>query len=181
MSKKMVKVSKFLSLVLRHQPERIGLAVDSQGWADVTELLTKAQEAGMAIDADVLREVVATNNKKRFAFNEDGSRIRASQGHSIAVDLGLEVIEPPTILYHGTAARFLPSIQEAGLLSRRRNHVHLSGDEETAVSVGKRHGKPVVLRVRAGEMAQQGLAVYRSENGVWLTEHVPVVYIEFPS
>lgn len=159
-TKQLVRVSKFLSLVLRHQPERIGLTLDNHGWADVEELITKSKQAGMKINSEILDDVVAQNNKKRFTFNEDGTRIRANQGHSILVDLDLRTIQPPGVLYHGTATRFLQSIKTEGLLSKKRHHVHLSTTEETAISVGRRYGKPVVLVIRAGEMAQQGYEFY---------------------
>lgn len=170
---RLVRVSKFLSLVLRHQPESIGLVLDPQGWADVDDLITRANGAGLAITRELLLEVVGANDKQRFALSEDGCRIRANQGHSIGVELGLEPIEPPEILYHGTATRFLTSILEHGLLKGQRDHVHLSADEETAIRVGKRHGIAVVLRVHAGRMFREGKRFYVSANGVWLTEHVP--------
>ena len=169
-----------MSLILRHQPERIGLSLDSHGWADVEELMTKAKKTGIELTPEILKTVVAQNNKKRFIFNEDGTRIRANQGHSISVDLDLKAIQPPDILYHGTATRFLESIKIEGLLSKGRHHVHLSSDEKSATSVGKRHGKPVVLIIKAREMVKEGYEFYRSENGVWLTDHVPVAYIGFP-
>lgn len=179
-TKQLVKLSKFLSLILRHQPERIGLSLDSHGWADVAELMIKAKQAGVEFTPEILKTVVAQNNKKRFVFNEDGTKVRANQGHSISVDLGLKAIQPPDILYHGTATRFLESIKIEGLLSKARHHVHLSSDEKSAILVGKRHGRPVVLIIKAREMVQEGYEFYRSENGVWLTEHVPVAYIGFP-
>ena len=180
MNKRLVQTSKFLSLVLRHKPERIQLELDRNGWADVEELIAKARQAGLQLDKQVLQQVVAQNDKKRFAFNEDLTRIRASQGHSISIDLDLTPVSPPENLYHGTATRFLESIKAEGLLPCGRHHVHLSGDEKTAMSVGKRHGKPVVLVVKSGEMAKQGFEFYQSANGVWLTDKVPVEYIIFP-
>jgi putative RNA 2'-phosphotransferase len=173
----LVKTSKFLSLVLRHRPERIGLSLDAEGWAKVSELLHLMTAAGHPITRDILVEVVAGNDKRRFAFSEDGSRIRASQGHSIGVDLALPPAVPPERLFHGTAFRFLESILEHGLLRGSRNHVHLSLDEETATRVGQRHGKPVVLKVAAGDMQRDGHVFFVSENGVWLTEHVPGKYL----
>ncbi|MEM9218344.1 MAG: RNA 2'-phosphotransferase [Cyanobacteria bacterium P01_F01_bin.150] len=180
MNKSLKTTSKFLSLVLRHQPEKIGLTLDAQGWADVDELLALSTQHGVALSRDRLIQVVETNDKQRFAFNGDRTRIRANQGHSISVDLALEPQTPPDILFHGTATRFLDSIQAKGLISGSRQHVHLSADKDTAVKVGKRHGKPVVLTVNAAAMVQQGMIFFRSENGVWLTDHVPVECIEFP-
>ncbi len=179
MRKELVKVSKFLSLVLRHQPEKIGLTLDEAGWVEVTELLHACHENGFVITRPVLEEVVQTNDKKRFAFSEDGLKIRASQGHSIEVELAYAPLTPPEILYHGTATRFLDSIKAQGLLKGQRHHVHLSGDQETATRVGARHGKPLVLIIESGRMHAAGFPFYQSENGVWLTDHVPSTYIRF--
>lgn len=165
------KTSKFLSFVLRHKPEAIGLTLDAEGWADVDDLLARADPA-LALDRALLEEVVATSDKKRFALSEDGRRIRANQGHSVAVDLGLERREPPALLFHGTATRFLAAIEREGLKPGRRQHVHLSRDVETARTVGRRHGKPVILQVAAGTLHAAGQAFYLSDNGVWLTDHV---------
>ena len=181
MDKRLIKTSKFLSLVLRHKPETIQLKLDENGWAEVEELITKANRAGIRLDEQLLHQVVIQNDKKRFLFNEDATRIRANQGHSISVDLELAAIEPPEVLYHGTAARFLGSIKAKGLVSRGRQHVHLSRDRETAISVGRRHGKPVVLVIKSGEMSELEYKFYQSANGVWLTDKVPVEYIIFPS
>lgn len=166
-----------MSLVLRHQPEVIGLRLDENGWADVNELIEKLNAKGAGADIALIRHVVATNDKKRFAFNEDQTRIRASQGHSIAVELQLKEMTPPEYLYHGTAERFLESIRSTGLQKQSRQHVHLSATTETAKAVGGRHGKPVVLLIRAKEMHQKGYTFYLSENDVWLTEQVPVDFI----
>jgi putative RNA 2'-phosphotransferase len=174
------KTSKFLSLVLRHQPEIIGLSLDDQGWADVATLIALVNQHGQVLTAELLDEVVATNNKKRFAFSADKSRIRASQGHSIAVDLALNPQQPPEYLFHGTATRFLDSIRDQGLIPGSRQHVHLSSDQSVAMQVGQRHGKPVVLRVQSAQMSAAGLVFFRSDNGVWLTDAVPSKYIEFP-
>lgn len=176
---KLVRTSKFLSLVLRHRPELIGIELDPAGWVSVSELLRACREHGRAITADELREVVAGNDKRRFAFSEDGERIRASQGHSVAVELGYTPADPPEFLYHGTIAKFLPSIREGGLKKGERHHVHLSPDEETARRVGQRRGRPVVLKVESGRMQRDGHAFYLSANGVWLTEHVPPAYLVF--
>ena len=173
-------LSRFLSYVLRHNPDAIGLTLDRQGWAKVDELLERARAAGVPLDRATLRRVVAENDKQRFALSPDGERIRARQGHSIPVDLGLPPAQPPEFLYHGTARPNLPSIRRQGLLRGKRHHVHLSPDEATALQVGRRHGEPVVLRIRAGKMHRDGYRFYLTENRVWLTEHVPPRYIDFP-
>lgn len=177
MDPSLVRASKFLSLVLRHDPGRIGLALDAAGWAEVEALLEAARGAGVRLDRATLERVVAENDKQRFAFSEDRTRIRASQGHSVKVELGLEPREPPEVLFHGTATRFLLSIRKEGLRPGSRTHVHLSADRETAVKVGSRHGVPVVLVVQAGRMHREGHAFLRSENGVWLCEAVPAKYL----
>ena len=179
-SKKEVKTSKFLSLLLRHKPETLHLQLDAQGWISVDELLAKLQSTQHALTLEELQYVVQHNSKQRFAFNEDQSKIRANQGHSISIELGYTPLTPPPILFHGTALRNLPSIQQSGLLKRQRHHVHLSQDKTTAITVGKRHGKPVVLIIRAQDMQEAGHSFFQSENGVWLTDHVPTAFIEFP-
>ncbi|MDI9340308.1 MAG: RNA 2'-phosphotransferase [Sediminibacterium sp.] len=171
-------ISKFLSLVLRHKPETIGIQLDSNGWVDVTELLTKMNQHRHTLDVKTLWQVVETNDKRRFAFSEDGSKIRASQGHSVEVDLALEAKEPPAILYHGTVPAVLQQITSEGLKKMSRQHVHLSKDVETALKVGGRRGKPVILKVRAQEMVKDGHLFYLSANGVWLCDAVPPNYIE---
>jgi putative RNA 2'-phosphotransferase len=181
MQNSLVRLSKFISLVLRHQPEKIGLSLDPNGWAEVDDLIQKASHFGVHFDRSMLEKVVAENDKKRFAFSPDGMKIRASQGHSIEVDLQFEPVSPPDVLYHGSASRFQASILEKGLLPRSRQHVHLSKDTPTALSVGSRHGKPVVFIVKAREMERDGLKFYLSANGVWLTEHVAAKYIELVS
>lgn len=180
MEANLAKLSKLLSLVLRHDPAKLGLTLDAQGWVAVADLLAAAQHHGVALDADTLARVVADNDKQRFAFSPDGDYIRASQGHSVAIDLALEPVTPPNLLYHGTASRFVDSIRQAGLERRSRQHVHLSADLATAVAVGQRHGTPVVLTVQAGAMATAGFMFYRSANGVWLTDHVPLNHLAFP-
>lgn len=180
MDKELIRISKFLSLVLRHRPQKIGLTLDKNGWTPVDHLITQANRHGVPLTPAVLAQVVQQNDKQRFAFSEDGLRIRASQGHSINVDLGLAPVEPPAVLYHGTADRFLPSIREKGLIAGRRDHVHLSAGEATAVKVGQRHGRPVVLQVRAAEMHAAGHSFYLSANGVWLTNHVPAEFLHIP-
>ncbi len=175
-----VKTSKFLSFVLRHHPDSIGLILDEAGWAEVAELLEKARRAGKALTMELLEYVVAHNDKKRFEFNADHSRIRASQGHSIAVELGYRPETPPETLYHGTALRFLESIRQQGLIKGNRHHVHLSTDRQTMLEVGARHGQPVLLTINAGKMHRDGFEFYLSTNRVWLVDHVPVDYIAFP-
>ena len=171
-------ISKFMSLVLRHQPGRIGLALDAAGWADIAELLARAAAAGRAITRDQLDEVVATSDKRRFALSDDGQRIRANQGHSIDVDLGLAPLPPPPVLFHGTAWRFVDSIRLTGLERRSRHHVHLTANAATGEAVGRRYGKPVILRIAAGQMAARGHVFFRSANDVWLVESVPPEFIE---
>lgn len=172
-------ISKFLSLVLRHQPEAAGITVAYQGgWANVSALIRGMRSAGYPVDLPLLEEIVAEDEKQRYSFNADHTMIRANQGHSFPVDLGLKPIDPPEFLWHGTASRFLEAIQREGLQKMSRLFVHLSPDQETAVRVGTRHGKPVVLRVRAGEMQKDGYVFYRAENGVWLTETVPPRYFD---
>lgn len=177
--KQLKSISKFLSLILRHSPQTIGLKLDQQGWADVEELLSKATRQQQHISRKVLEEVVATNDKKRFAFNEDGTKIRASQGHSITVDLEMKAVAPPDYLYHGTVDRFIAAIKKEGLQKMSRQHVHLSRDREAAAKVGSRRGVPVILNILSGKMHQDGFLFYLSENNVWLTDHVPATYIQF--
>ncbi|HLM60648.1 MAG TPA: RNA 2'-phosphotransferase [Pyrinomonadaceae bacterium] len=176
--KRKIRISKFLSLILRHKPETIGLTLDSNGWAEVESLLKACAKNGNAFSRDELEEVVATNEKKRFAFDETQAKIRASQGHSIAVEIEFEEKNPPEILYHGTAEKNIKIIQEKGLLKMRRHHVHLSSDIETALKVGKRYGKPFVFKVKAAEMAAKDYKFHVSANGVWLTEKVPPQFLE---
>lgn len=170
-----VKISKYLSLVLRHRPEKIGLQLDDNGWAEVTELLEKLP---FPLDFAKLKNVVETNDKQRFAFSDDLKKIRASQGHSVQVDLGLQATAPPEILYHGTATKNLWSINGQGLKRGNRHHVHLSPAVETALRVGGRHGEAVVLKVLAGEMHRSGHSFFQSENGVWLVDEVPTEFLE---
>ncbi len=179
MSKEAIAASKFISLVLRHRPEAIGLTLDAEGWAEIEDLIELSRKRHPLTRA-LIDEAVATNNKQRFAISEDGLRIRARQGHSIAVELGLAPVAPPERLYHGTAARSVEAIRREGLSRRQRQHVHLSVDAATATNVGARHGKPIVLTVRTDEMAAAGHAFFLSENGVWLTDAVPPDFIDFP-
>jgi putative RNA 2'-phosphotransferase len=179
-SKEIVKTSKFLSLILRHEPERVGLVLSEAGWVSIEELLSAISRNGVSLSRAQLLNIVATSEKQRFAISEDNLRIRASQGHSIEVDLQYEPQVPPEVLYHGTASRFIESIRREGLRRMGRHHVHLSAETSVTVQVGARHGKPVLLTVRAGEMHHTGHVFYRSANGVWLVEHVPVRFIDFP-
>ena len=173
----LVATSKFLSLVLRHRPDVIDITLDAEGWVPVEDLLTACTQHGRAISREQLDTVVRTNDKQRFAFSADGTRIRANQGHSRQVDPGLVPVEPPELLYHGTVPRFLDSIRRDGLTKGKRHHVHLSPDIQTATKAGPRRGRPVVLVVAAGRMFRDGHKFYRSENGVWLTDAVPPEYI----
>jgi putative RNA 2'-phosphotransferase len=177
MTQSLVKTSKLLSLVLRHEPRKIGLTLDPAGWVAVDELLSACAAHGVKLDRALLETVVRQNDKQRFSFSEDGTRIRANQGHSVEIELGYAPATPPELLYHGTATRFLTSIRQQGLLKGARHHVHLSADVETARRVGQRHGSPVVLTVRAAVMAQEEFTFYLSTNGVWLTERVPACYL----
>lgn len=166
-----------MSLILRHKPEVIGISLDEHGWANVDELITgiaKTQDFNM----DILEEIVREDEKQRYSFNEDKTLIRANQGHSIPVDVELEVLEPPAELWHGTGEKYVASIDEQGLIPKSRLYVHLSKDKDTAVKVGKRHGNPVLYIVKAGEMYRDGYQFYLSKNGVWLTKQVPVKYLE---
>ncbi len=177
LSRAEVKMSRFISLVLRHRPEAAGISVDSHGWADIDALLAGCASHGRPLDRETLERIVVGNNKKRFAISADGRRIRARQGHSIPVDLDLSPERPPEILYHGTARSTLPAIFREGIRRMNRNHVHLSADYETAVQVGRRHGQPAVLAIQAGAMARAGAEFFCSENGVWLVDHVPPAFV----
>lgn len=173
-----VHVSKFLSLVLRHQPEAAGVTLDGEGWVRIDELLAGCAAHGVAITRLELLDLVRGSDKQRFAV--EGERIRANQGHSVAIDLALPPSVPPAQLFHGTVGRFLASIRRQGLLPGSRTHVHLSPDLETARRVALRRGEPVVLPVDTGAMSAAGLTFHRSENGVWLTDRVPPQYLTFP-
>ncbi|MDF0581498.1 RNA 2'-phosphotransferase [Bradyrhizobium yuanmingense] len=171
------QLSKFLSLILRHQPETIGLVLDSHGWASIDDLIAKGNAAGTKFGRDDLLRVVAESDKKRFSLSPETDRIRAAQGHSVSVELGLAPQEPPSILYHGTATRFVEAILSEGLKPQARQQVHLSSDEATAQRVGQRHGKPHIFKVDAGSMHAKGFNFFRAENGVWLTDHVPPEFL----
>ncbi len=176
--RRLVKVSKYLSRHLRHDPGRIGIELDGQGWVDVDVLLKALERQHFRLSLEELEAVVASNDKQRFAMRD--GRIRASQGHTVAVDLDLDPSDPPPELYHGTTGGFLDAIRDEGIKAMNRHDVHLSPDWETAVKVGSRRGAPVILVVDAAAMAERGHLFYRSENGVWLTEHVPAWAIAFP-
>jgi putative RNA 2'-phosphotransferase len=179
MDKKLIKISKFLCFILRHKPESINLTLDRQGWAEVDELINLACQKGTKIDFSMLEKIVANDAKQRFSFSQDKSKIRANQGHSIQVDLSLKPQTPPEYLFHGTATRFIKSISKQGLLKKSRQYVHLSANKSTAISVGKRYGTPVLLRIRAKKMQEIGYSFFLSDNGVWLTDRVPREFIDF--
>ena len=172
-----LQLSKFLSFILRHRPDSIGISLDSQGWVSVDELIAKSQVAGTHFTREDLLLVVETSDKKRFSLSDDAHKIRAAQGHSVTVDLGLTPQEPPTILYHGTATRFVASILAEGLKPKSRQQVHLSPDEATAQRVGQRHGKPTILKVDALSMHRQGFKFFLADNGVWLIDQVPPEFL----
>jgi putative RNA 2'-phosphotransferase len=175
---RLIKISKYLSYHLRHCPDKIGLTLKPGGWVSVNELLIAAAKDNFPMELMELQEVVRTNDKKRFSFDETGSLIRANQGHSIKIDLQLKPQEPPILLYHGTAQKNVVSILNQGLGKMARHHVHLSSNIETARSVGARHGIPVVFTINAVAMYNNGYRFYCSENGVWLVDFVPREYIE---
>jgi len=171
------KISKFLSLILRHKPETVGISLDINGWVNIDTLIEACKNHNHHITRSQLDDVVTLNNKQRFAISTDGKCIRANQGHSIKVDLGLKSVKPPKLLYHGTVEKFMPAILKNGLLKMQRHHVHLSSDDNTAYSVGSRRGNPVVLGIKAELMHEKGYEFFVSENGVWLTEKVPGKYL----
>lgn len=170
------EASRFLALVLRHKPEAAGISLDEHGWADVDELVTGISRR-RTFSAQMLEEIVATDAKKRYSFNRDHTLVRANQGHSIPVDVGLEIANPPAALYHGTAVKYLSAIRDKGLIAKSRLYVHLSPDPETAIKVGRRHGDPVVFKVDARAMTENGAKFYLSANGVWLIDAVPPEYL----
>lgn len=171
---------KLLALVLRHKPQELGLTVDAHGWAQVDAVVQAFSKIG-PFDKGLLERIVREDSKGRYSFSEDKTKIRANQGHSLPVDVGLAQAQPPEVLYHGTGAKYVQSINTQGLLPQTRLYVHLSQDVVTAVKVGKRHGKPVIYRVAAGEMARAGCEFYLSVNGVWLTKRVPAKYLQLES
>lgn len=172
------ETSKFISLILRHKPETVGISLDEHGWADVQALIEGVNASGNHhLDADLLEEIVRTDEKQRYSFNEDHTLIRANQGHSIPVDVELEEMIPPAILYHGTGEKYVASIDREGLIPKSRLYVHLSSDEETARKVGSRHGKPVIYTVDCAAMTADGYQFFLSANHVWLTKAVPAGYL----
>ncbi|MGI4885475.1 MAG: RNA 2'-phosphotransferase [Janthinobacterium lividum] len=175
--KETIRISKFLSLVLRHEPAQIGIVLNEQGWTDVAALLTQLGAHGHLLSFEQLAHIVETSPKQRFKFNDGRTQIRASQGHSVAVELGYAPATPPDTLYHGTAARYQAVIQREGLQKMARHHVHLSAGAATARTVGSRHGQPVIFAVAAGELHRAGALFYQADNGVWLTDEVPAVYL----
>lgn len=180
--KEITKISKFLSLVLRHKPQSIGITLDENGWTDVPDLIRKSRNSGINLDLETLKHVVSTNSKKRFLLDEATLKIRANQGHSVTVDLGYTPQKPPDHLFHGTGIKSVESILASGIDKKERIHVHLSPDITTAINVGKRHGQPAVFRVNTGEMFKSSkFLFYLSDNGVWLTDNVPRDYLQLLS
>jgi len=170
--------SKYISLILRHKPETIGISLDEHGWADVQELIDGINAScSDRLDKELLEEIVRTDEKQRYSFNEDHTLIRANQGHSVPVDVELEEKVPPAILWHGTGEKFVPSIDKQGLIPKSRLYVHLSSDTETARKVGSRHGKPVIYEIDCRKMSEDGYRFYLSANGIWLTKAVPAKYL----
>ena len=173
----LIKTSRFISLILRHEPETIGITLDGHGWANVEELIFGVNKK-YPIDMQILEKIVDEDDKNRYSFNEDKTMIRANQGHSIAVDVELKKLNPPDILYHGTGEKYVESIEKQGLTRKNRLYVHLSNDIETAEKVGKRHGKPVIYEIDCKKMVENGIEFLKSENNVWLVESVPVKYLK---
>ncbi|MBR4948504.1 MAG: RNA 2'-phosphotransferase [Clostridiales bacterium] len=176
-NKDLESASKYISLILRHKPGTIGITLDEHGWANVDELIEGVSKT-YPINIEVLENIVATDNKQRYSFNDDKTLIRANQGHSIPVDVKLAIVDPPEVLYHGTGEKYVESIDTQGLIPKSRLYVHLSSDIDTAVKVGSRHGEPIVYKVLSGKMEQDGFIFFKSVNGVWLTKKVPVEYIQ---
>ncbi len=173
----LIDISRYMCLILRHKPGVIGITLDSHGWADTRKLVEGIAKKHSGFNMEMLEEIVRTDNKQRYSLSGDKTRIRANQGHSVPVDVELKKADPPEILYHGTAEKYAASIRREGIISKQRLYVHLSKDEATAVTVGKRHGKPVVFEVKSGEMQRDGYEFFLSENGVWLTKRVPASYL----
>ena len=179
-SKQIVKTSKFLSLILRHQPQTVGISLDEAGWVDVDVLLAAIAKHGRELSRDQLERVVRDNDKQRFAFSDDGLRIRANQGHSVKVELDHAAAQPPDLLFHGTPEHFVEAIRSGGLKKMKRHHVHLHESREVATTVGKRRGRPVILTIRAGEMHDSGFEFFVTPNRVWLVDAVPAEWIDIP-
>ena len=177
----LTKASKYLALILRHKPEEIGIKLEKNGWADTAKVVKGVSMRFSGFNMETLEEIVRTDSKQRYSFTEDKKKIRANQGHSVDVEIEFDEVEPPDVLFHGTATRFMDSIFKDGLCSMTRQYVHLSGDHDTAVIVGSRHGKPIVFRVDCQKMVEDGFRFYRSANGVWLTSHVPAKYLSIDS
>lgn len=174
----LIKVSKYISLILRHKPEEAGITLDKMGWAGTIELVEGVAKKYPGFTINDLIQIVKTDDKQRYSFTPNFARIRANQGHSVKVDLGLKPVEPPEYLYHGTGVKYMDDILKTGLIPKSRHHVHLSKDMETALAVGERHGKPVIFRIAAACMHEMGYVFYTSENGVWLTDKVPVEFMD---
>ena len=176
--RELVTTSKFLSMILRHKPEKAGISLDANGWANLDDIIRGLNKHGRVhVDLDDIKRIVAISDKQRFVFNSTLTKIRANHGHTVKVDVELEEVTPPEILYHGTATKSLSGIMQEGIQPRERLHVHVSIDEKTAMNVGQRHGKAVLLTIEAARMHADGLKFYRSANGIWLTDYVPVKYI----
>lgn len=178
--KRETRISKFLSLILRHQPEKIGLTLEKDGWANVEDLISASRKNGFSFSLEELKQTVANNDKKRFSFDQSETKIRANQGHSVSIEIEFEKRTPPPILYHGTAERNVESILENGLVKRARHDVHLSADTETARKVGIRYGRPVIFEIDTVAMMENGFDFFVSENGVWLVENVPPQFLRLP-
>ena len=172
------RISKYISYLLRHHPETINLQLDDYGWASIDELIGKTRD--FRLTYSIINEVVSTNDKQRFSISEDGKKIRANQGHSIPIKLDLEPVIPPDLLFHGTATRFIDSINKMGLVKGQRHHVHLSENEKTAKAVGSRHGKVIILKLNAKQMYEDGFEFFKTVNNVWLVDNVPVKYLDIP-
>ncbi len=173
---KLKNISKFISLILRHKPEIIGITLDEHGWAKISELIEGISKQ-YDFNMQMLEEIVRTDEKQRYSFNENKTLIRANQGHSISVDVELEKVEPPEFLWHGTGEKYVSFIDKQGLIPKTRLYVHLSSNEKTAINVGKRHGKPVLYKIKSREMWQKGFEFFLSKNGVWLTKKVPIIFL----
>ena len=176
MERTLIEWSRLLAMVLRHKPQAVGIELDAHGWAEVSAIVSAFNKMGIFTLA-MLKEIVRDDEKQRYSFNEDGTKIRANQGHSVQVDVELTEAVPPPVLYHGTGTKYVDSINKEGLLPRQRLYVHLSSDVKTALKVGKRHGEPFVYEVLSGEMARVGYKIYLSANGVWLTNFLPVKFL----